>query len=265
MKFNFEIYQEIWHKLTECDRTLEPIPLHIFETIPSTNTQLWKLIDRGETNPLAAIALEQTAGKGQWGREWQSSIGGLYLSVGISPNLAMQNNAHLVMSTAWGIATILRNYSVPVSLKWLNDLILDGRKLGGIKIETRTRQQQITDAVIGVGINWTNFVPPVGINLQSYYQKMATSDRISSLEELTAIAIYGILFGYQYYLEFGINNLLNSYLEILATLGKKITFNGCPGQVIGVTNQGELKVKFKSSGATTEVYLSPGQISLGYD
>ena len=265
MKFNFQIYQETWQKLTKSDRAMESIPLQVFETIPSTNTQLWELIDRGEINPLAAIALEQTAGKGQWGRVWQSSLGGLYLSVGISPNLALTNNAHLVMSTAWGIATILRNYSLPVSLKWLNDLILDGRKLGGIKIETRTRQQQITDAVIGVGINWTNPVPPVGINLQSYYQKSTAIARISSLEALTAIAIYGILFGYQYYLKVGINNFLNSYLEILTTLGKKIAFNGCPGEVIGVTNKGELKVKLKSPGATTEVCFSPGQISLGYD
>ena len=264
MEFDFQAYEETWQRLTQSDRNIRSIPLHIFKTIPSTNMQLWKLIDRGETSPLAAIALEQTAGKGQWGREWQSSKGGLYLSVGISPNLAMQNNAHLVMSTAWGIAKTLRNHYVPVSLKWLNDLILDGHKLGGIKIETRTRQQKITDAVIGVGINWKNLVPPVGINLQSYYQK-TTIEQISSLEELTAIAVYGILFGYQYYLEFGINNLLNNYLAILTTLGKKITFNGSPGKVIGVNEHGELKVKFQASGATTEIYLSPGQISLGYD
>ena len=265
MKFNFQTYQETWQRLTKSDRLIKSIPLQVFEAIPSTNTQLWELIARGNSIPLAAIALKQTAGKGQWGREWQSCLGGLYLSVGISPNLALQNNTHLVMSTAWGIATILRNYSLPVSLKWLNDLILDGRKLGGIKIETRTRQQHITHAVIGVGINWTNSVPPVGINLQSYYQKSATIDRISSLEELTASTIYGILFGYQYYLTVGIDDFLNSYLKILATLGKKITFNGCDGEVTGVTNKGELKVKLTSPGATTEVRLSPGQISLGYD
>lgn len=265
MQFNFQIYQDTWQKLANCDRFTRPVPLQVFEIIPSTNIQIWELIDKGATTPLAAIALEQTAGKGQWGREWQSSWGGLYLSVGISLNLALVNNAHLVMCTAWGIATVLRTYALPVSLKWLNDLILDGRKLGGIKIETRTRQQQITQAVIGVGVNWTNPVPNLGINLKSYYQKSTVIKTIFSLEELTAIAIYGILFGYQYYSEVGINNFIDSYQAILATLGKKITFHGCPAEVIGVTNQGELKIRLKSLGATTEICLSPGQISLGYD
>ncbi len=268
MKFDVQIYQETWQHIARqgfpIESTIQSIPLEVFATITSTNTKLWELIDRGNSTPLAAIALKQTAGKGQWGRVWQSSLGGLYLSVGISPQISLSNNAHLIMSTAWGIATILRNYSLPVSLKWPNDLILDGCKLGGIKIETRTQQQQITHAVIGIGINWTNAVPPMAINLQSYYQKSQASDRISSLEALSAIAIYGILSGYKYYQQVGIERLVNSYLKILLTLGQTITFNGCLGEVVGVSDRGELKVKLTSEGATTIINLSPGQISLGY-
>ncbi|MGF1542199.1 MAG: biotin--[acetyl-CoA-carboxylase] ligase [Pleurocapsa sp.] len=268
MQFNFQLYQETWYELTQKDNfteaVIQSIPLQVFETIASSNTQLWELIDGGNLTPTSVIALEQTAGKGQWGRVWQSSLGGLYLSVGISPQISLSNNAHLVMSTAWGIATILRNYSLPVLLKWPNDLILDGYKLGGIKIETRTRQQQITHAVIGVGINWLNTVPPMAINLQSYYQKFPTNRHIFSLEALSAIAIYGILYGYEYYRTVGIECLVNSYLEILLTLGQKIAFNGCSGEVIGVSDRGELTVKLKSQGATTTINLSPGQINLGY-
>ena len=167
------------------------------------------------------------------------------------------------MATAWGIATALRRYHLPVWLKWSNDLILEGKKLGGIKIETRTQQQQITHAVVGVGINWTNSVPNLGINLQSYYQTQ-TEKRIVSLEQLTAITVYGILSGYQHYLTVGIKQLVDDYLQLLSNLGQSVIIEGCPGVVTGVTTQGELKVRLRSPGATTEIHLAPGQISLGY-
>jgi BirA family transcriptional regulator, biotin operon repressor / biotin---[acetyl-CoA-carboxylase] ligase len=62
----------------------------------------------------------------------------------------------------------------------------------------------------------------------------------------------------------GIEKLLAKYLEILSSLGQQINFNGCPGEVVGVTTGGKLQVKLRSPGATTMIALSPGQISLGY-
>jgi len=270
LQFNFKWYRESWVRVNKiCFTTsqiniVEPIPLFIFDRLPSTNTKLWELIDRGTNFPLAAIARQQTAGKGQWGHSWVSAEGGLYLSVGLDLDLAINNYPHLVMATAWGIATILRHYDLPVTIKWSNDLILDKRKLGGIKIETRNQQAELTKAVVGVGINWRNCVPKPGINLESYTQEHNLKT-INSLEELAAITTYGIIFGSEYYLTVGIEKLLDKYLEISNSLGQQVNFNGCSGSVIGVTTAGKLRVKLRSPGATTEIALSPGQISLGYD
>lgn len=269
MLFDTQIYEASWDRcqqkqiIPQSDRSLRPIPLAVYPTIPSTNQQLWTLIDLGKTIPCGVIALEQTAGKGQWGTTWLSSLGGLYLSVAIPVDLPLSNHPHLIMATAWGIATMLRSYDLPVFLKWSNDLILEQRKLGGIKIETRTKQAKITQAVIGVGINWHNPVPEVGINLQSYNRQTPETD-ISSLEQLAAVTTYGILAGFEYYLAVGIEELLARYLAILSNLGQKITINGCLGEVTGVTTQGELTVRWRSPGASTEVCFAPGQISLGY-
>lgn len=261
VSFKLEIYQEEIAKIA-ANYGLDYIDLHVFESIDSTNQKIWSLIDSKKPLPIAVIALKQTAGKGQWGRTWQSSLGGLYLSVAIAADLALNNNFHLIMASAWGIASMLRNYDIPVSLKWPNDLILQNRKLGGIKIETRTSQEKIKYAVIGVGINWTNPVPELGINLQSYFQKHNPS--ITSLEQLTAITISGILSGYQQYLEIGSHQILANYKKILTSIGQEVTVNNCPGIVTGVTDKGKLKVRLKSLGASTEICLSPGQISLGY-
>ena len=270
MTFNLQLYQQAWQRLNQSQivtqvNSIQSIPLYVFNSIPSTNTKLWQLIDRGEKVPLGVIAFQQTAGKGQWGRNWVSADGGLYLSVALDLdlNLDLKNNSHLVMATAWGIAIVLRHHELPVTIKWSNDLILNQRKLGGIKIEARNMQNKIAQAVVGVGINWRNSVPDVGINLESYYQNKPQPN-IAYLEELAAITAYGIVFGYQYYLAVGIEQLLADYLAILNSLGKQVTVNNCPGEVMGVTTDGKLKVKLRSPGATTEINLAPGQISLGY-
>ena len=273
MNFDIDLYQQVWQSINQKINVTQinidlSVPLSVFDCIPSTNTKLWELIDRGDKCPVGAIALQQTAGKGQWGHCWVSTAGGLYLSVGLDLDLEINNYPHLVMATAWGIATVLRHYQLPVTIKWSNDLILDRRKLGGIKIEARSKKNKLVKAVVGVGINWRNLVPEPGINLESYYGNKNLKT-INSLEELTAIATYGILLGYQYYLAVGIEKLLDEYQAILNSLGEQVNFNDCLGEVIGVTTQGKLRVKLyepsdRQFNDSNEIEIAPGQISLGY-
>lgn len=247
---------------------LSRLSLHLFETLPSTNQTLWELLDQGATMPTVIIAEQQTAGRGQWGRKWQSDKGGLYLSLALTANLQASNSAQLTLCSAWGIAKALKSYGIPVLLKWLNDLLLEGRKLGGILTETRVQQGKITKAVIGVGINWSNSVPESGINLRSFLDEHPSNSSITSLEMLAAVVIQGLLFGYQRWLEDGTENLLSSYQELLHCRGRHVIVDGTPGTVIGITPTGELRVGLSAgvptSAGLTEIHLKPGTISLGY-
>lgn len=261
--FNQQQFEAAFQKITHYGRQSK-LSLRIFDTLPSTNPTLWELLDQGATSPMVVIASQQTAGRGQWGRRWQSHFGGLYLSLALAPNIPATHSAHLTLFSAWGIAIALRRYEIPVLLKWPNDLTLWGRKLGGIKSETRVQQGQITKAVIGVGINWTNPVPDIGINLQSFC-KTELIPSITSLEMLAAITVDGLLCGYQHYLSAGIETLLPSYLELLSSRGRSVVVNGCPGVVVGVAASGELRVRLQSPGSTLEIGLQPGTISLGYE
>lgn len=241
----------------------EILSYYLSDTVESTNQTLWELLATGINPPLAVIASQQTAGRGQWGRIWQSEVGGLYLSLALSPNMQVKDAAHITLFTAWGIARQLRSYQIPVLLKWPNDLVLGGKKLGGIKSETKIQRGIIKQTAIGVGINWSNPVPDKGINLKTWLQHYCEPS-INSLEMLAALTIAGILAGYQYYLKAGIEVILESYLKILQSLGKSVIVNGSPGVVVGVTSQAELRVRLQSPGATTEITLPPGMISLGY-
>lgn len=143
-------------------------------------------------------------------------------------------------------------------------MVLLGRKLGGIKSETKSHKDQITHAVIGIGLNWDNPTPEVGINLQSFW-KDSFSASIDSLEMLAALTVDGLLYGYQYYQTDGIEKLLSAYQELFYNQGQTIAINQCPGVIVGVTASGELKVRLQSLGATTEIALPIGTINLGYD
>jgi BirA family biotin operon repressor/biotin-[acetyl-CoA-carboxylase] ligase len=263
MSFDREKFQAALLDLPNSDRLLQ-IPLQVFEIISSTNEKLWESIESGEALPLAALALQQTAGKGRWGRTWQSPPGGLYFSLALETQIEAVDSAHLTLFSAWGIATALRDCNVPVLLKWPNDLIVRGRKLGGIKIETRVRERRIERAVIGVGINWTNQVPETGINLSSIEGELPQS-KIRSLEQLAAVVLNGIVYGHETYLSQGIDIILESYLKLLTNLGRSVVIEGSPGIISGVSTKGELQVRLHSPGATVEIFLQPGTISLGYD
>jgi BirA family biotin operon repressor/biotin-[acetyl-CoA-carboxylase] ligase len=244
-----------------------PFSLHIFDSLPSTNKMVWDLIAQGAEPGCVVIATQQTAGRGQWGRQWLSPTGGLYLSVAIAPKLEITSSYQLTLASAWGIASQLRKCGVPVGIKWPNDLVLDGRKLGGILTETKVHQGQITQAVIGVGINWSNPVPETGINLKSWTATQ-NSPQISGLEMLTATVLLGIQSGLECLNNEGISILLSHYLDLLTNIGDQVYVNNLLGTVVGVTPEGNLRLKMAEYDPnklmTPEISVEPGTISLGY-
>lgn len=249
---------------------LPTLDLQIFDTVNSTNRTVWELLDAGATAGTGAIAACQEFGRGQWGKIWQSKRGGLYLSLAIAPNLLAIDAGQLTLSCAWGIASTLREYDIPVGLKWPNDLVYRGQKLGGILIETRLQHDRIRQAVVGVGINWENAVAPPGINIQTILKQRfhpQVAPKLTSLELLAAIAVSGILKGYDRWQQHGIDAILPDYQFLLVNLGQSIEVDRCRGRVIGVTRQGELRVSLPSPDDpawSQEICLPPGAISLGY-
>ncbi|MCX6091371.1 MAG: biotin--[acetyl-CoA-carboxylase] ligase [Candidatus Bipolaricaulota bacterium] len=90
----------------------------------------------------AVVADEQTAGRGRHGRSWLSPTGGLYVT------FIVPNDGLIALRAGLATARAVEALSIPVRLKWPNDLIVAERKLGGILIETARDV-----ALVGVGIN----------------------------------------------------------------------------------------------------------------
>lgn len=138
-----------------------------FECVDSTNDAAKRLIAEGRINGGGAyvFAREQTAGKGTRGRRWLSPKGaGVYLSVVHvgSPAAAIPVTPIFARSAGIACVEVLRDcFDLQVWIRPINDLWANGRKLGGILIETLV-QNTMTQAIItGIGINVRNVPRPL--------------------------------------------------------------------------------------------------------
>jgi BirA family biotin operon repressor/biotin-[acetyl-CoA-carboxylase] ligase len=121
------------------------------ERCGSTNTVL--LRETALAAPVLLVAGEQTAGRGRRGRRWHSAPGdGLAFSLARVVRRPARELAALALVAGVATARALRALGAPVELKWPNDLVAGGGKLGGILVETRAAGRG-TLAVFGIGIN----------------------------------------------------------------------------------------------------------------
>lgn len=129
------------------------------------------------------VALHQSAGRGRLGSHWHSPLGqGVYASL----LLPLDNGADLSaipLLVAVGLCREL-NRILPTlcRLKWPNDLVIDGRKIGGILIEPVVRNSRVLGAVVGMGVNYTGTAALPADEATSLQREGATT---MSLPELT--------------------------------------------------------------------------------
>lgn len=131
--------------------------IHWFDTISSTNTHAKAMATQGAPQGTVVFAGSQTAGRGRMGRTFVSPNGtGIYMSVILRPNCPPAQLMHLTCATAVAVCDAAENtLSFRPGIKWINDLVWEGRKLAGILTELSIdpKTSLVDYAVIGIGIN----------------------------------------------------------------------------------------------------------------
>ena len=127
-----------------------------YDSIDSTNEESKRLIDSEKIKGISVIvADEQTKGKGTRGRTWISpKDAGIYLSI-VHVNLKHCPEIELCTKSAAVacVEAIKEVCGVETKIKPINDIYAEGRKLGGILIETRLNKNEINALITGIGIN----------------------------------------------------------------------------------------------------------------
>lgn len=210
--------------------------IHLFQEVESTNDEAAALAGRGEAEGTIVIAERQRRGRGRLGRRWESPTGlGLYLSVILRPAIPPQSAPILtLMGAVAGAEAIERTTGLTTTLKWPNDLILHGRKVGGILGEMAAEGARLLHVIIGIGIN----VNQTETDFAEELRQIATSLRVEAGQPIDRTAMARSLCEsldgwYERFLSHGPQPILEQVRRRCLTVGRMVTARSGDEEVSG--------------------------------
>jgi BirA family biotin operon repressor/biotin-[acetyl-CoA-carboxylase] ligase len=223
-------------------------PLLLAETA-STNDVAREQAARGVAGGFVVAAARQNRGRGRLGRVWESARdAGLYTSILLRPELAARDAGQLTILSSVAMADAVEAAAgFRPQIKWPNDLVVDGRKLGGLLIETEPRGQRLAWAVIGIGINVNHerddFSPEV--------RSLATSLRlITGRSHRRADLLVAVLRAFSNRLALSFAETREAWAASSLTLGQRVTLTTLRGtrhgQAVGLDPSGALLLRGES-------------------
>jgi BirA family biotin operon repressor/biotin-[acetyl-CoA-carboxylase] ligase len=135
------------------------VPIQTFEELDSTNAEARRRAEAGERGPVWLMARRQTAGVGRRGRAWDGGEGNLTATLLLTLDRAPAAAGQLAFVAGVAAAETVAAYVPPslVSLKWPNDVLVGGRKVCGMLIESGPAEGGGVWAAVGVGINLATY------------------------------------------------------------------------------------------------------------
>jgi len=209
-------------------------PIYHFPTLSSTNDLAKDLGRREAPEGTLVVAEAQSAGRGRLGRGWESPPGvGLYVSLLLRPRLPPTELPQITLTAAVSVARVLRRVAgLTPGIKWPNDLLLNGKKVGGILTEMETEMDLISHLVVGLGLNVNNpgFPPPLAETATSL--ALTAGRPFSRLKLLQAwLEEFEELYGR--FLARGFPGILEEWKRYTVTLGREVRVRQGLGEVQG--------------------------------
>ncbi len=151
-------------------------------TTDSTNSEANRRLAAGAKAPLVVLARQQTKGRGRLGRTWHSAgTGNIYASFVFNPEISPARLHDFTLWMGLSICELVENFCrLSPGLKWPNDILLHGRKAGGMLTEARVDADLVHDLIFGLGLN-------VNTNSADYPESIRA--RATSLSEAAGVMI----------------------------------------------------------------------------
>lgn len=242
----------------------QQLGFEIHQTIDSTNIRAKQLSFKKHLHPLVIISDQQTAGYGRYGRYYSSPSGNIYLSL-LLPNPSHQLVPGL-LTTATALAVSLsieKKLAVQPQIKWVNDLLLNQKKIVGILTEaiTNIETRSIDQVVIGIGINYLTQLDQLPPEIQARagsLRKFALAAKVTRNQFIAAVLNQF----FQIYQTYQTGNFLPAYRQRCYLLHKEVTIQQGQQKIAGlatdIDQQGCLVLsngQHISSGEVTKIRL----------
>ena len=240
--------------------------LQVYDVLDSTNRLAITLARQGAPEGTVILARQQTAGRGRMGRSFHSPMdSGLYMSVVLRPDCLPLQLMHLTCATAVAVCDSLEGLTgIRPDIKWINDLVINRRKIGGILTQLGFADTgSVEYAIIGIGINLTqklhNFpedLQDIAGSLQMYMETPPSLPRLAAavmvaLEQMSRVLLTDP------------EVIMEKYRQNCITLGSSVRVispTDCrEGRALTVLNDGSLRVEFTDGHQET---VSSGEVSV---
>lgn len=231
----------------------------------STQGDVLKLAEQGQAEGAVVIAEEQTGGRGRFGRKWFSPPGkGIWMSVLLRPDVPLQHTPQLTLLTGVAVCRAVRACTgADAGIKWPNDLLIDGRKVCGILLESTVEDHEVRFCIAGIGVD-VNFDPedyPEDLTTIATSLKMETGQPVDRTK-LTAAILTELEQLYFLYQKEGFGVISALWEALSVSMNREITVTNphgvIEGKAIGLDPSGALVVE-KHDGEHTLVIS--GEIS----
>lgn len=225
--------------------------LHFYSSVGSTNDIAERLARAGACEGTTIVADEQTAGRGRRGRAWFSPPGaGLYVSVVLRPG-TMPSTVRCTLMAGVALAEALRaTTSLPISIKWPNDLMIGSRKVGGILTEGSARDGSAQHVIVGFGLNLRMAAYPLDLAARATSIE-AELRRPVDRSAVLASALSALAAGVADLRASRFDAILNRWRSLApGSVGAAVEWHGprglCRGTTAGVDEDGALLVRVES-------------------
>ncbi|MDO4989412.1 MAG: biotin--[acetyl-CoA-carboxylase] ligase [Eubacteriales bacterium] len=240
--------------------------IEVFPSVGSTNTVLKTLAEQGEAAGCVVIAGEQTAGRGRMGRSFYSPAGsGLYMSVLYRPSSPAADAVRITACAAVAVAGTIEELSGrQAQIKWVNDVLVDGKKVCGILTEASLdcESGMFRHLIVGIGVNTA---VPDGDFPEALRGVAGSAFGPAPVPQLRCRLAAGILDRLTDFMEDpGSERCFEAYRARSVVLGKRVTLLS-PGrepaeaEVLGLERDYSLRVRL---GDGSETRVSSGEVSV---
>lgn len=241
--------------------------IHVFDTLESTSLTAKQLSLDGADNGCTVIANKQTAGRGRMGRSFFSPPdSGIYMSIVLRPNFPVEDGVLITTLASVAVCCAIENVmgAFP-KIKWVNDLLLNGKKICGILAEAVTNPENgsLEFVILGIGVNYAEVQVPDELKEIVGFLQGETSDTMTR-DRLIAEILKQII----YHIEnIGDKSIIEEYKKRSAVLDKNIEIHRHDGEVthavaVDIDDRGGLVVRMCDG---TEQTLNTGEISIRGD
>jgi BirA family transcriptional regulator, biotin operon repressor / biotin---[acetyl-CoA-carboxylase] ligase len=220
-----------------------PAAIERFESVASTSDVLSERARSGASGWHVVLAERQTAGRGRLGRPWVSSAGDLFLSLLLRPaDLGSDLLAALPLLAGVAVSRAADEWSVPTRLKWPNDVLVEGRKIAGILLESRRGAMAPAVVALGIGVNLRQRGFPAEL------AERATSVRLANGREVERDTLLSALLArldhWRDRLESeGFAPVRERWRALADTLGRAVSVDGVDGVAVDLDEDGALLVE----------------------